>query len=64
MVTGSSTQLRVDRLAGALGASIDAGQALISQAQAQIERLPSNPYAEALVGLADALREMLEQFRS
>ncbi|HME88137.1 MAG TPA: polyprenyl synthetase family protein [Chthoniobacterales bacterium] len=49
---------------GALGASIDAGQVLISQAQARIGGLPSNAYAEALVGLADALREMLEQFRS
>jgi octaprenyl-diphosphate synthase len=49
---------------GALSASIDAGQALVTEAQAQIENLRSNRCAEALVGLADALREMLEQFRS
>jgi octaprenyl-diphosphate synthase len=49
---------------GALGASIDAGHALLSEAQAQIESLPSNQYSEALIGLADAFREMLEQFRS
>ena len=49
---------------GALSASIDAGLALLSEAQAQIENLPPNRYSEALVGLADALREMLEQFRS
>ena len=49
---------------GALGASIDAGQTLISEAQAEIESAPSNQYSDALVGLADALREMLEQFRS
>ena len=49
---------------GALGASIDAGQALIGEAQAQIETLPSNKYSDALVGFADAFREMLEQFRA
>jgi octaprenyl-diphosphate synthase len=49
---------------GALIASIDAGHALISEAQSQIEALPSNKYTDALIGLADALREMLEQFRS
>ena len=49
---------------GALGASIDAGQTLVAEAQAQIENLPSNPYRNALIGLADAFREMLEQFRT
>ena len=49
---------------GALSASIEAGQTLISEAQAQIETLPSNKYSDALIGLAEALREMLEQFRS
>ena len=49
---------------GALGASIDAGQTLLSQAQAEIENLPTNRYTDALAGLADAIREMLEQFRS
>ena len=49
---------------GALSASIDAGETLITEAQAQIENLPANPYTNALIGLADAIREMLEQFRS
>jgi octaprenyl-diphosphate synthase len=49
---------------GALGASIEAGQALISEAQAEIENLPSNQYTAALVGLGEAFREMLGQFRS
>jgi octaprenyl-diphosphate synthase len=49
---------------GALGASIEAGQSLIAEAQTQVENLPSNKYSEALIGLADALREMLEQFCS
>ena len=49
---------------GALGASIDAGEALLTEAQTQIESLPPNRYVEALSGLADALREMLQQFRS
>ena len=49
---------------GALSASIEAGQSLIAEAQAQIENLPSNQYTNALVGLGDAFREMLEQFRT
>jgi octaprenyl-diphosphate synthase len=49
---------------GALSASIEAGQSLITEAQAQIENLPSNAYTNALVGLGDAFREMLEQFRT
>ena len=49
---------------GALGASIDAGRNLISEAQAQIENLPANQYSAALIGLGEAFREMLEQFRS
>jgi octaprenyl-diphosphate synthase len=49
---------------GALSASIDAGQTMIGEAQAQIENLPSNPYSRALIGLGDAFREMVGQFRS
>ena len=49
---------------GALGASIDAGQTLVTEAQAQIENLPSNAYSSALIGLGDAFRELLEQFRN
>ena len=48
----------------ALGASIEAGQALISEAQTEIENLPSNQYTAALINLGEAFREMLEQFRS
>jgi octaprenyl-diphosphate synthase len=56
--------LKLSQTDGALAASIDAGQTLLSEAQMQIENLPPNRYADALAGLADALREMLEQFRS
>jgi octaprenyl-diphosphate synthase len=49
---------------GALSASIEAGQTLIAEAQTQIENLPANRYSNALIALGDALREMLEQFRS
>jgi octaprenyl-diphosphate synthase len=49
---------------GALSASIDAGQTLIAEGQTQIENLPANRYSNALIALGDALREMLEQFRS
>ena len=49
---------------GALGASIDAGQTLVAEAQTHIESLPSSQYSNALIGLADAFREMLEQFRT
>jgi octaprenyl-diphosphate synthase len=56
--------LKSSQTNGALAASIDAGQTLLSEAQAQIENLPSNRYTDALAGLADAIREMLEQFRS
>ena len=59
-----SELLTSPRANGALTASIDGGQALISEAQSQIEGLPANKYTDALIGLADALREMLEQFRS
>ena len=56
--------LSSDQANGALGASIDAGQTLITEARAQIETLPSNSYSTALIGLGDAFREMLEQFRT
>ena len=56
--------LSSDQANGALGASIDAGQTLITEARAQIETLPSKSYSTALIGLGDAFREMLEQFRT
>ena len=49
---------------GALSAAIDAGQTLVVEAQSHIENLPSNPFSNALIGLGDAFREMLEQFRT
>ena len=48
---------------GALDESIAAGSDLIRQAQTTLETVPSNPYADALFALGDALREMFEQLR-
>jgi octaprenyl-diphosphate synthase len=48
---------------GALNESIVAGSDLIRKAQATIEAVPSNPYADALFALGDALREMFGQLR-
>jgi len=47
----------------ALKTSIDAGQDLISAAQAELDRLPSNNHVEPLFLLGDALKELFEQFR-
>ena len=49
---------------GALAASLDLGQELIRKAQHELDRLPSNPYTDALLQLGDALRELLEQFHA
>jgi octaprenyl-diphosphate synthase len=48
---------------GALSESIAAGNDLICEAQAGIEALSSNAHTDALFGLGEALREMLEQLR-
>lgn len=48
---------------GALNESITAGSDLIRKAQATFDRVPPNPYADALFALGDALREMFEQLR-
>ncbi len=48
----------------ALKTSIDAGQDLISAAQAELDRLPSNNHVEPLFLLGDALKELFEQFRA
>jgi len=47
----------------ALKTSIDAGEALIREAQRGIEALPSNSYADSLLKFGDALRELLDQLR-
>jgi octaprenyl-diphosphate synthase len=49
---------------GALGSSVDLGQGLIRKAQHELDRLPSNPYTDALLKLGDALRDLLDQFRA
>jgi hypothetical protein len=48
---------------GALSESIAAGNDLIREAQAGIEALSPNAHTDALFGLGEALREMLEQLR-
>ena len=49
---------------GALNESIAAGSDLIREAQAALDGIASNPYAEALFCLGDALCEMFDQLRS
>ena len=48
---------------GALNESIAAGANLLRDAQNAIEALPVNAYVEAMFGLGEALRDMLEQLR-
>ena len=48
---------------GALNESIAAGSDLIRQAQSALDGIASNPYADALFGLGDALCEMFDQLR-
>jgi octaprenyl-diphosphate synthase len=48
---------------GALNASILTGVDLVREAQMTIEGLPPGPHTTALVGLGDALAEMLDQLR-
>ena len=48
---------------GALNESIDAGSDLIRQAQSMLDGVASNPYADALFFLGDALCEMFDQLR-
>ena len=48
---------------GALNESIIAASDLIREAQAEIESLPGNAYVDALFGLGEAVREMLDQLR-
>jgi hypothetical protein len=58
------TELLKNRAAnGALSESIAAGNDLIREAQTGIEALSSNAHTDALFGLGEALREMLEQLR-
>ena len=48
---------------GALNESIDAGSDLIRDAQCTLDGIASNPYADALISLGDALCEMFDQLR-
>jgi octaprenyl-diphosphate synthase len=48
---------------GALNESIAAGSDLIREAQTALDGIESNPYAEALFSLGDALCEMFDQLR-
>jgi octaprenyl-diphosphate synthase len=48
---------------GALNESIAAGSDLIRQAQCTLDGIASNPYADALFSLGDALCEMFDQLR-
>ena len=48
---------------GALNESIAAGSDLIREAQCMLDRIASNPYADALFSLGDALCEMFDQLR-
>ena len=48
---------------GALNESITAGSDLIREAQGGLDGIESNPYAEALFSLGDALCEMFDQLR-
>jgi octaprenyl-diphosphate synthase len=48
---------------GALNESIATGSSLIREAQGTLDRFASNPYADALFFLGDALCEMFDQLR-
>jgi len=48
---------------GALNESITAGSDLIREAQSTLDGIASNPYADALFSLGDALCEMFDQLR-
>jgi octaprenyl-diphosphate synthase len=48
---------------GALNESIAAGSGLIREAQGTLDGIASNPYADALFSLADALCDMFDQLR-
>ena len=48
---------------GALNESIAAGSDLIREAQGTLDGIASNPYADALFSLGDALCDMFDQLR-
>jgi octaprenyl-diphosphate synthase len=55
--------LRIGATNGALNESIAAGSDLIREAQATLDGIALNSYADALFALGDALREMFDQLR-
>lgn len=56
--------LKMDSTNGALKASVDAGDELIRDAQRELEAIPANQYTDALFQFGEALRELLDQFRT
>ncbi len=48
---------------GALGSAIDTALEFIATAETELIALPPNPYSEALFGLGEGLRELLEPLR-
>jgi uridine phosphorylase len=56
--------LRIGATNGALNESIAAGSDLIREAQTVLDGIAAtNPYANALFALGDALRDMFDQLR-
>jgi octaprenyl-diphosphate synthase len=55
--------LRIGATNGALNESITAGSDLIREAQTVLDGIVTNPYADALFALGDALRKMFDQLR-
>ena len=56
--------LKMDSQNGALKASVDAGDELIRDAQRALEALPPNQYSDSLFQFGEALKELLDQFRT
>ena len=56
--------LKMDSQYGALKASVDAGDELIRDAQRELEVVPANDYSDSLFQFGEALRELLDQFRT
>lgn len=55
--------LMTDAAGVSLSASIQRGEAIIRDAQAELVHLPATSYTDSLVQLGDGLRELLEQLR-
>ena len=62
--SGAITKLLTDSQNGALKSSVEAGDELVRDAQRQLEAIPPNEYADSLFQFGEALRELLDQFRT